>query len=124
MIFSITSLRNNKTVYAGVLEFVAQEEQCILPNWMFNNMSLQYDEMINVTLAPPLPKAQFLKLTPHETAFIDLPDPRSFLEIKFRNFVCLTQGDTIHIQKDYGKDEKVYCFDVTEVKPNSSNYFD
>lgn len=35
MVFSISSLRTRKTVYAGVLEFVAPEHTIILPFWLF-----------------------------------------------------------------------------------------
>ena len=35
MVFSISSLRTRKTVYAGVLEFVAPEHTVILPFWLF-----------------------------------------------------------------------------------------
>ena len=42
-----------------------------------------------------LPKGTFAKIQPHETAFIDLPNPRAVLENTLRNYSCLSQGETI-----------------------------
>jgi len=40
------------------------------------------------------------------------------LEIKFRNFVTLTKGDTIHIESD-DPSCPIFKFDIIEVKPPS-----
>lgn len=34
MIFQILNSHNGKSTYAGVLEFVAPDGQCYLPNWV------------------------------------------------------------------------------------------
>lgn len=70
-------MASKKTFYTGVLEFVAPEDTVILPLWIFMEMGLREEEMINIFLVPALPKATFVKLQPHQTAFIDLPDPKS-----------------------------------------------
>jgi len=31
----------NRSSYVGVLEFTAQEGQCIVPLWLFNNLLLE-----------------------------------------------------------------------------------
>lgn len=76
LIFRINSMNSKKTFYVGVLEFVAPEDTVILPFWIFKEMNLNEEELINIFLVPSLPKAQFVKLQPHQTAFIDLPDPK------------------------------------------------
>lgn len=40
MVFSISSLRTRKTVYVGVLEFVAPPNVVVIPDWLFTNMQL------------------------------------------------------------------------------------
>lgn len=60
-----------------------------------------------------LPKGTFVKIQPHETAFIDLPNPRAVLENALRNYLCLTQGDSIVIE--FAK--KRYAIDIIETKP-------
>jgi hypothetical protein len=40
-------------------------------------MGLREEELLNIFLVPTIPKASFLKLRPHQTAFINLQDPRA-----------------------------------------------
>lgn len=82
------------------------------------DMGLMEEELVNVFLVPSIPTASFLKIRPHQTAFINLPDPRAFLEIKFRDFVCLTQGDTITVKTDLRHNPE-FKFDIVELKPVS-----
>lgn len=54
-----------------------------------------------VCLVPDLKRGKgtnFVKLQPHETKFIELPNPKAILEIQLRNFTCLHVGDTIRIK--------------------------
>jgi ubiquitin fusion degradation protein 1 len=60
-----------------------------------------------------LQKGTFVKIQPHETAFIDLPNPRAVLENALRNYLCLTQGDTIVVE--FAK--KRYAIDIIETRP-------
>lgn len=104
-----------KTVYVGVLEFVAPEDSVIVPFWLFNELKLNDGEMVRVGIVDYLPKANFAKLRPHKTAFIDLPDPRTVLEFHLRNFVCLAKDETICINY-MGKN---YFLDILELKPDN-----
>ncbi len=38
-----------------------------------------------------------MKIQPHETAFIDLPDPKFILERELTNYATVFKGDTISI---------------------------
>ena len=113
--FSISSLRTKVTIYAGVLEFLAPENSVVLPFWLFNSLQLNEGEMIRLGLVEYLPKANFARLRPHRTAFIDLPDPRSILEKQLSNFTCLTKNETITVH--YNKNE--YQLDILELKPEN-----
>lgn len=61
-----------------------------------------------------LPKGTFVKIQPHETAFIDLPNPKAVLENGLRNYLCLTQGDSIVVE--FAK--KRYAIDIIETRPS------
>lgn len=54
-----------------------------------------------------------MKIQPHETKFIDLPDPKAILERELTNYSCVFKGDTINIQHQ-GRD---YAIDIIQCKP-------
>lgn len=71
-----------------------------------------------VCLVPDLKRnktTNFVKLQPHETKFIELPNPKAVLEIQLRNFTCLHVGDTIRIQTFDGE----YDIDIVEIQPKN-----
>lgn len=117
MIFSIQNTILGNSTNVGVLEFTAEEGTCILPNWMFETLSLDYGAEVNLQLLRTVKKGMFCKLQPHKTEFIDLPDPRAILEKQLSNYVCLTQGDSISIKVL----NTFYMLNVLEVKPQSDN---
>ena len=55
-----------------------------------------------------------MKIQPHETAFIDLPDPKSIRERELTNYATVFKGDTININHK-GRD---YLINILECKPN------
>jgi len=101
-----------KKSYVGVLEFSAEEDMCHLPVWLMDNLFLEEGAEVilrNVTLD----KGTFMKFRPHETKFIDLPDPKAILERELTNYATVFQGDTINIHHA-GRD---YLIDVVECQP-------
>ena len=63
---------------------------------MMNNLLLEEGSEVilrNVTLK----KGSFVVLQPHETAFINLSNPKAILEQELTNYACLMKGDTINI---------------------------
>ena len=112
MLFMISNPQMSKKTYCGVLEFSAEEGMCYLPFWMMNNLFLEEGSEIilrNVNLQ----KGKFVVLQPHETAFINLANPKAILEQELTNYSCLMKGDTINIQY-HGRD---YLIDIVECKP-------
>lgn len=96
MLFMISNPQMSKKTYCGVLEFSAEEGLCYLPFWMMNNLFLEEGSEIilrNVNLK----KGKFVVLQPHETAFINLANPKAILEQELTNYSCLMKGDTINI---------------------------
>ena len=101
-----------KKSYCGVLEFSADEGVCHLPTWMMDNLFLEEGAEVilrNVTLQ----KGNYIKFQPHQTAFIDLPDPKGILEREMINYACVFKGDTININHA-GKD---YQINILDCKP-------
>ena len=117
MIFSVSSLQTKKTYFVGVLEFTAPDNTVILPFWLFRNMRVAEGEMIRIGYCKYLPKANFCKIRPHKTAFIELADPKTILEMELRKFVCLNLEDTITIEFN----GKQYDLDIMELRP-ANNY--
>lgn len=64
----------------------------------------------NITLN----KGTYIKFQPHETAFIDLGDPKAILERELTNYATVFKGDTININHA-GRD---YAINVVDCKPN------
>ena len=119
MIFCIQNPLLGKLTYCGVLEFVAEEGNCYIPKWMFKMLKFPEEgSTCSVALVPDLKKnkgTNFVKLQPHATKFIELPNPKAILEIQLRNFTCLHVGDTIKIQTFDGE----YEIDILEIKPKN-----
>lgn len=113
MTFMVSNPQMAKKSYCGVLEFSAEEGTCHLPLWMMDNLFLQEGAEVilrNVTLN----KGNFMKIQPHQTAFIDLPNPKAILERELTNYACVFKGDTININHG-GKD---YMINIVDCKPN------
>ena len=113
MTFMISNPHMSKKSYCGVLEFSAEEGNCHIPVWMMDQLFLEEGAEImlrNITLN----KGTYIKFQPHETAFIDLGDPKSILERELTNYATIFKGDTINIHHA-GRD---YHINILECKPN------
>ncbi|KAI3799876.1 hypothetical protein L1987_35181 [Smallanthus sonchifolius] len=113
MLFRIENTVAGLHSHCGVVEFTADEGFVFLPTWMMNNMQLQEGGLMNIKNTT-LPKGKYIKIQPHETKFTTLSDHKSLLEKTFRDFACLTTGDTIVVNH---RKEK-YLIDIVETKPS------
>jgi len=68
--------------YCGVLEFSAEEGMCHIPVWMMENLCVGEGSEI-ILRNMNLQKGTFIKIIPHETAFIDLANPKAMSVIIF-----------------------------------------
>lgn len=80
-----------------------------------NHLGLSEGDQVSIEYTK-LKKGTFVKIQPHETAFIDLPNPRAVLENALRNYLCLTKGDSIVVE--FAK--KRYAIDIVETKPDDA----
>nr|GFB44078.1 ubiquitin fusion degradation protein 1 homolog [Tanacetum cinerariifolium] len=96
--FSTTDTENPDTElhsHCGVIEFTVDEGVVFMPKWMMENMKLQDGEAVNIENTSLL-QGTYIKFTM-------LSDHKSLLEKAFKDFACLTSGDTIVINHE---DEK------------------
>ncbi|KAK6276557.1 hypothetical protein POUND7_006266 [Theobroma cacao] len=112
-LFELCNPVTGKTSHCGVLEFTSDEGFVLLPAPMMESMELEEGELVTLKSAS-LDKGTFLKLQPHTKNFMQLSDPKAVLEKAFRDFCCLTTGDTIMIMHN---DIKFYI-DIVEAKPS------
>jgi len=84
------------STHAGVLEFIAEEGVCHLPQWMMKTLRLNEGDPIRV-VGTELPKGKFVKLQAQSVHFLEISDPKAVLEQALRSFAALTQGDIIEI---------------------------
>ncbi|KAK3673688.1 ubiquitin fusion degradation protein [Recurvomyces mirabilis] len=117
MLFELTNGNKGKSTHAGVLEFTAEEGRCYLPYWLMQTLLLEPGDLLQ-TKSTDLPPGQFIKLQPQNTYFLDISDPRAVLETAFRNFSCLTLGDTF----TFSYNDTVYEIAVLEVKPDGEKH--
>lgn len=119
MIFCLKN--GSKMTYCGVLQFVAEEGLCYIPNWMFKMLKFpEPGSPATVALVTDMKKKyghvrHMIKLQPHQTKFIDMENPKAILQYQLRNFTCLHEGDTISIQVFNDKFE----IDILQITPKN-----
>lgn len=118
MIFNLQNIMMGNSTNVGVLEFTSKAKECILPNWLFEQLGLDYEGEVYLTLLQDVSKGKTMKLQPYKTEFLELPDPKAVLEKQLANYACLTVGDMITVKVS---DEKSYLLNVLEVSPKSQN---
>ncbi|CAO4374174.1 Protein CBR-UFD-1 [Caenorhabditis briggsae] len=115
MLFKLTNMAAQRITHCGVLEFSAPEGQAILPHWMMQQLGLSDGDTIRVESAT-VPKATFAKLKPMSLEFLNITNPKAFLEVELRKYACLTKGD--RIPTSYAG--QTLEFSIVDVKPANS----
>ena len=121
MLFHITSQLNlTKSVYAGVLEFIAEEGRVYLPSWVIpflilddEQLGLRDSDLVQIKRQDYLPKGTFIKIQPLSLDFLDITDPKAVLENSLRNFTALKEGDEISISYN----NQTFDLLIMETKP-------
>ncbi|KAK9505957.1 hypothetical protein O3M35_009912 [Rhynocoris fuscipes] len=112
MLFRLYNAKYNRLTHCGVLEFVADEDNVYIPNWMMQNLMLDEGDIVEIE-AINLPMGIFTRFQPHSADFLDITNPKAVLENCLRNFACLTTGDVINIKYN----DKDYKLSVLETRP-------
>ncbi|XP_071712207.1 uncharacterized protein [Rutidosis leptorrhynchoides] len=113
MTFRIENVFTGHHSHCGVIEFTADEGFVFMPTWMMDNLRLRQGQLVNIKNTC-LPKGTYIKIQPHVTKFITLSDHKTLLEKAFRDFACLTTGDTIAVNVE----DETYMVNIVETKPN------
>ena len=115
ILFRILNIQLNIFTHCGVVEFTAESDCCYIPDNMFDRLSLEEGQKVNVR-ALTLKPGTFIKLQPHKTEFINNQNPKTILEYNLRNYFCVTEGDTLSIKFS----NKIYKIDVVQCKPDKA----
>jgi hypothetical protein len=116
MIFQIRDVNSNRATHCGVLQFDSPEGICIMPSWLMTSLGVANGGFVELASAK-LPNATFVRLKPHQSAFMQLANPRVVMETTLRDYATLTEGETIYISYN----EMQYGFDVVVVNPRNEN---
>ena len=115
MLFKITNVQNSFGQVCGVQEFTAPPGVVLVPYHVMEGLGLSEGNNVNIDLSTP-PNGSYIKLQPHKTEFIELPDPKALLEKALSvNYPVVTEGHTITIQNP--ETDKVYHIDIVKTEP-------
>jgi ubiquitin fusion degradation protein 1 len=115
MFFKVINAKIEFGQVCGVHEFTASPGICHLPYHIMEDLALTEGENITIEKVNP-PKGSYVKLRPHKTDFINLPDPKAILEkIMSKDYPVITQGQTIAI--NHVELNRVFRIDILETKP-------
>lgn len=100
--------------HTGVLEFTANTEEIVLPEWLYQQLDMEMCGLITVTYKQ-LRHGRSIKLLPHSVDFLDVEHPKQELEKCLVNYQVLTRGDEIVCHfNEYG----VMRFTVSQIDPD------
>ena len=116
MFFKITNINNTFGQVCGVQEFTSPPGVVLVPYHIMEGLGLSEGDNVNIELSTP-PDGSYIKLQPHKTEFIELPDPKALLEKALSvNYPVVTEGHTITIQDT--ETNKVYHIDIVKTEPS------
>ncbi len=112
--FKLTNRNNGQYVYAGVSEWIAPDNTCIVSEDMMVDLDAEFGSEIELTLTR-LPIAKFVKIRPESYEFSSLPNPKATLEIGLRyNYITLTINQRIRVRHN----TQDYYLIVEAIDPN------
>ncbi|KAH6831092.1 hypothetical protein C2S53_009287 [Perilla frutescens var. hirtella] len=112
LLFKIEGYTSDKISHCGVLEFCAEEGCVYMPRWMMTNLHVEEGDDV-ILRDTTLSRGCYMKLQPHEAAFVELSNPKAVLERSMRGFSCLSTGDTIMVRHN----DRDFYLDVLDVWP-------
>jgi hypothetical protein len=106
----------NDTI-VGVYEIYEDIDYIYVPDYICKKIDLVEPKQMDMKfLCYDLPKAEFIKLKPHQSTFYSIIDTKGFLENNLKKlYTHLEKGQTINIPHD----GNVLYFDVIETKPDN-----
>mmetsp|Transcript_18215 Transcript_18215/g.14851 ORF Transcript_18215/g.14851 Transcript_18215/m.14851 type:complete len:103 (-) Transcript_18215:586-894(-) len=84
-LFNIRSHDHNKHTHVGIQDWWNEPEMMLAPQFVLDMMGLPNGGLVEISYRR-LPKGKFIKICPHETAFIEnCKDPKAILEKALSN---------------------------------------
>ena len=114
-LFRILNIQLNIFSHCGVSEFTAEEGMCYIPPHLFSFLSLEEGQKVNIRKVYLRP-GNYVKLQPHKTEFINLPNFKLILELNLRNYFCLTENDTMPLKYQ----NKIFKIDILKCRPRKA----
>ena len=107
--------KNDKKIYFGVEKFLPDISDYFIPNYIFENLGIQYGEFMELKIDfKTLNKGTKIILEPHDKEFLKVPDPKKYLETHIRmNYQSLSENSVIRILYR----ESYLDFNVKKVEP-------
>lgn len=113
-IFEISHENQILRTKCTVGNFMDYEGEVILPNWMWEQLSLKTAKYAHISYVR-IPCGKSIKLLPHSTDFLKVENPRAELETALRNYGVVTLGDEIRLNF---QEFKNMAFTVTHIDPD------
>lgn len=110
-------INQDNTLYS-VHEFSEDVDHVFIPQHKFKKLDIQYENNIELTLVnKELTKGTKIKIQPHTKNFLDIEDPKEFLEKSLTKlYSCLTLNQTISIPYF---ETNIY-FNILEIEPEDT----
>lgn len=98
IIFKLANKKTGKTSFCGVHTFDGEDNNVSLPDWLMKQLDVYFGDKIQVSyVISPVATGKFAKFQSMTKFFLTIPNPKSVLEEKLKNYACLTSNDVIHI---------------------------
>jgi len=99
-------------------EFKEFNEGVFIPQHFIENLKIEIGSMINLTLLNyKIDKGKFIKIKPHTSNFLEIMDPKHFLENHLtKRYTTLTKGQTIIIPIENSN----MLIDILECEPSET----
>jgi len=102
----------------AVHEFTAMEGVTDVPYYIMEDLGIEEGSQVSIEYINP-PQGSYLKLKPHETAFINLSNPKVVLEqIMSKDYPVVSKGETIVL--NYKDLDKTFLIDIVDCQPSET----
>ena len=114
MFFKVNNKEMQYGIACGIQEFSSPPGICHVPYYIMEYIGIKEGGQVEIEKICPV-QGSYIKLRPHKTAFINLPDPKAILEsVMSSDYPVVSQGQTIEIFYN----EKKYLIDILETQPD------
>ena len=109
---------NNSMILFTPIEFKEFTEDVFISQHFIENLKIEIGSIINLTLLNyKIEKGQFIKIKPHTSNFLEIMDPKHFLENHLsKRYTTLTKGQTIIIPIENSN----MLIDILECEPSET----